>query len=429
MVFLTNKMEYWLECLFKNISRDDTNKGCVVASISKIEPPYYYHWTRDAGLIMLNLARIMLERDDLLTDRIRMKFIEYLNFEYECLCIKHECISGPGEAKYCVNATPFNEPWGRPQNDGPAIRIMGNLTIYELFKKEGLECVIHNLLLGAKNSIIINDIIYLLDNIGEECFDLWEEVKGHHFYTYMVQYHSLLKAKKYFETSINEFDVLFYESVQVRIDEKIEFLNNEINGMILNESVLSSKGNIEHYKREWLDTSIFLAILHTQDMRFIEHPCFQNSIYKMIMNFKDIYPINNENKFFWLGRYKEDVYYGGNPWILITIGFFEYVLRLKQEILKKDYIEITPLNIRFYKLFYKDSVIGKHDSKSSNFVNLNQALWRYCQKGFDWISKLEESQAEQIDRFSGEFISAENLTWNYSQILSYLFFYNKIISV
>lgn len=428
MVFLTHKIEYWLDCLLKNVSRDDTNKGCVVASISKENPPYYFHWTRDAGLVMLNLARIMLDRDDLLTDKIKMKFIEYLNFEYECLCIKHECISGPGEAKYCVNATPFKEPWGRPQNDGPAIRILGNLTIYELFKREELECVIHNLLLGAKNSIIVNDILYLLDNVGEECFDLWEEVKGHHFYTFMVQYHGLLKAKKYFQETRNEFDINFYSTIQEKLNSKIDYLNQQINQMILQDRVLSSSGNIQHYNREWFDTSIFLALLHTNDNRFMNHSVFHNSFYKMVMDFRDIYPINHDNKFYWMGRYKEDVYYGGNPWVLITVGFFEYILRLRQEILRSECLEVNPLNIRFYQLFYKDIELGKFCSKSTHYVNLNQALWRYCQKGYDWISKLEESQAEQVDKFRGDYISAENLTWNYSQILSFLFHYYKVIS-
>ena len=429
MVFLMHKINYWIESIFENMSRNDTNKGCIVASISKNDPPYYYHWTRDAGLVMLNLARIMLDKNSLFTDNIKIKFIEYLNFEYQCLSIKDQCISGSGEAKYCVNATPFSEPWGRPQNDGPAIRLLACLTIYKLFKKNGLESVIYNTLFGINNSIIVNDILYLLDNINESCYDLWEEVKGHHFYTFMVQYHSLIEAKCYFESSFNDFDKDFYENIKNDINDKIGFLDFKINSMISYDRVYSSIGDIENYNREWYDTSIFLAIMHTNDERYINNPIFLNSFYKMVMDFVDIYPINNNNNFFWMGRYKEDVYYGGNPWVLITVAFFEYIIRLRQLLISQEYVDIDPLNIRFFQLFYKDIELGKHNGKSTQFVNLIQSLLKYCKIGYDWVLGLEKSQAEQIDKFSGKYISAENLTWNYSQILSFLHQYNKMITI
>jgi len=41
-----------LELLLKNISPPATALGVVVASPSKVKPDYWYHWVRDAALVM-----------------------------------------------------------------------------------------------------------------------------------------------------------------------------------------------------------------------------------------------------------------------------------------------------------------------------------------------------------------------------------------
>ena len=40
-----------------------------------------------------------------------------------------------GEPKYNINCTPFNGDWGRPQNDGPALRGIMLYKIIELFQE------------------------------------------------------------------------------------------------------------------------------------------------------------------------------------------------------------------------------------------------------------------------------------------------------
>ena len=50
-------------------------------------------------------------------------FQSILNYiEIESKLQKLETISGLGEPKYNINCTAFNGSWGRPQNDGPALR-------------------------------------------------------------------------------------------------------------------------------------------------------------------------------------------------------------------------------------------------------------------------------------------------------------------
>ena len=42
-----------------------------------------------------------------------------------------------GEPKYNVNGTPFTGPWGRPQNDGPALRAITLIKFANHLIKEG----------------------------------------------------------------------------------------------------------------------------------------------------------------------------------------------------------------------------------------------------------------------------------------------------
>ena len=111
-----------------------------------------------------------------------------LYFQYIINYIENEAkiqnlntISGLGEPKYNINCTPYNGDWGRPQNDGPALRGIIMFQIIELFHK--YEIVIQQLIVP----IILKDLDYILQNYKKTSFDLWEECDGWHFYTRMVQ--------------------------------------------------------------------------------------------------------------------------------------------------------------------------------------------------------------------------------------------------
>ena len=50
--------------------------------------------------------------------QILIKYVNCESYELQNL----DTISGLGEPKYNANRTAFMENWGRPQNDGPALR-------------------------------------------------------------------------------------------------------------------------------------------------------------------------------------------------------------------------------------------------------------------------------------------------------------------
>ena len=118
--------------IFDNIHQKDISSGMVIASPSKEEPDYYYHWIRDSAIIMRILVKHYLNNNK--DFRCFKQIIDYIENEYHLQNI--DSISGLGEPKFNVDRTAFNFNWGRPQNDGPGLRGIVMLEIYQILKKD-----------------------------------------------------------------------------------------------------------------------------------------------------------------------------------------------------------------------------------------------------------------------------------------------------
>ena len=89
--------------------------GIIAASPSD-DPNYNYHWIRDSALVM-RVYIDLYSKDK--NDNYFKHLINYIENEYSLQDTK--TISGLGEPKYNVDGSAFNDAWGRPQNDGPAL--------------------------------------------------------------------------------------------------------------------------------------------------------------------------------------------------------------------------------------------------------------------------------------------------------------------
>jgi len=104
--------------IFEN-TNTTTNIGTIIASPSD-SPDYKYHWVRDSALVLTTIIDLYKSTND-------SKYFHYIiNYiENESKLQNLETITGIGEPKFNINCTPYNKPWGRPQNDGPALRSIG----------------------------------------------------------------------------------------------------------------------------------------------------------------------------------------------------------------------------------------------------------------------------------------------------------------
>jgi glucoamylase len=219
---------------------------------------------------------------------------------------------GLGEPKFLADGSQFNGAWGRPQRDGPALRAVALMTYSNYLIQHGRSAEAKTVIWP----IISNDLSYVGQYWNQTGFDLWEETEGSSFFTIQNQHRALVEGT----TLAKTLGVTCTGCNQA--PEILCFLQNFWNG----EYVVSNI-NVD-IARTGLDGNSILGSIATFD---IDAPCdsvtFQPCNSKSLANFKavvdsfrTIYAINAgipKNEGVAIGRYAEDVYFGGNPWFVV----------------------------------------------------------------------------------------------------------------
>jgi len=332
----------------------------ISASLS-YEPNYRYYWIRDSALVYRCLIDIYSHKYKSKPNVFLETFIIYL--ENETKIQNLNTLTGLGEPKLNIDYTPFNDSWGRPQNDGPPLRGLNMIKLYEIMKSKKYNSLCDNVILP----IIKRDLDYICNNYEKPSFDLWEEFYGWHFYTRVVQYKFIKESIKFFKNNN-----IYHELIEYLIDIQ----NNLIKDVKdhCDYSIISSF-NEEGEIIKKNDASIILAVCHTDfDTDIINLVGIDRFIQvskELVDYFKTKYNNLNVNM---IGRYENDKYYQGHIWILCSLGlaqFYQY-LRIDEE--EKKILE--------YVLNIDDNLI----------------------------------LAEQYDHDNKLQLSAEKLTWNYSEL-------------
>ena len=360
-----------------------TNKGIIIASPSTI-PPYKFHWIRDSALVM----RVFI---DMYTKTKESKYFEYIiNYiENEAKVQELKTLSGLGEPKINIDCSPFNGDWGRPQNDGPALRGIMMIKIINTFKYN-YDTLINKLI----SPIVIKDILYILDNYNKVSFDLWEEKLGWHFYTRIVQLKFLkdsiminkyLKLDKKLITKIEGVINQLFSSLDDHICE------NEDGKYII--SSFDESGKVIKYE----DAANLLAYCHIDYDKDIikKYPLHYilHTTKNLLSYFSEKY---NDEDNICIGRYINDKYYNGHAWIICTISLAQVYIELYKERNKK----------------IKRSSMDRATSNPNNdlFITANNILEKILTIDCDFLLP------EQFNPTNCEHLSAKKLTWNYSEL-------------
>ena len=105
--------------MMKNISPPGTKLGTVVASPSRNDPDYYFHWIRDASLT-INAVVGLAERSAGAEQAIYLSAIA----NFVSLSVDEQQRANLGEPRFNVDGSVDTIPWSRPQHDGPALRVI-----------------------------------------------------------------------------------------------------------------------------------------------------------------------------------------------------------------------------------------------------------------------------------------------------------------
>ncbi|MBK9322369.1 MAG: glycoside hydrolase family 15 protein [Bdellovibrionaceae bacterium] len=383
--------------LLSNLKDNSGREGVVIASPSRSNPNYYYHWVRDAGLVVREYVEEYKYTSDLSLKRDIRRFVQkWIQVEIEHQRTAGESWANLGEPIFTVDGRIYPHPWGRPQSDGPAIRALTMTEWALLMIQEGREEDARKLYGGKipAEGPIKKDLEYVAHHWFESNFDLWEEVKGVHFFTLMAQRIALVKGA----------DLAAYMGDHGASDyylRQADRIKSVLNSFYSAEKahLIPTINQVDGWKNKVseLDTASILAINYFSfdDVYSVDSLAAQNTAAQIVDVFRNLYKINSDkpNLAPMIGRYSEDVYdgngfSGGNPWYLTTHAMAEYLCRRD---LSKE-------------------------RTSPNLKKIPFSGWQFLERS----ASLADSKghfSEQADRVTGEPRGAADLTWSYASYL------------
>ncbi|GAA5837136.1 hypothetical protein JCM5353_007168 [Sporobolomyces roseus] len=412
-----------------------TKAGVIVASPSKTDPDYVYTWTRDSALTTHGLLEV--SDPGAQQDKTLAFLPDYINAQDILQHLSNPSgsfsdLSGLAEPKFNVDLTAFTGPWGRPQRDGPALRARALMKYVELYPSK-----ISSTLKSKIDSLILNDLDYTVRYWNTSGFDLWEEVNGSSFFTTLSHFHALAIGSAYFQSSNPTRSAQYFtESQRVRCFADSYWQAGASKTSYTSNFQLVGGSN----GRSGLDAnSIIAAQLYpaSPSVQYTSNPCddrffspcspkMLSSLLAVVESFRGVYPINKAResagaKAIAIGRYKEDVYYNGNPWHLTTLAPAEQLYRAVSVWNQYGQVNITSTSLGFFQNLVPGAAVGTYKKGDGNFEKVTAAVSKYAD---DFVAIVQQytpstgSLWEQYSKNDGSSLSARDLTWSYIAFLT-----------
>ncbi len=439
--WIQNQYSKSVRGMMSNISRSDTARGVVVASPSKSDPDYFYHWVRDAGLVMEVVVSLYekspSQQEQHLYFQTLMDFVGFSRQNQMTPTLS----PGLGEPKFYVDGRAYDRPWGRPQNDGPAIRASTLIRFANLLLAQGNEELVRKKLYRNEipaHTVIKADLEFIAHHWRSSSFDPWEEVSGQHFYVRMVQRRALLEgaflAFRLGDPGAAEFYLQQAELLQTEIMKHWDSGRNHL------VATLHRDGGID-YKHSGLDLSIVLGALHGNTYDGFLSPSSDlilATAHRLRESFERGYAINQKSLHQGarlgtaIGRYPEDRYNGytteseGNPWVLGTAAFAELYFEAAREWDRVGVVEVTALNLPFLRSLgsARQDELRVGDLIKKGDHRFAELLQRIRRSGDEFLRRIQYhsnpdlSLAEQLNRYTGFQQGAPDLTWSYASFIT-----------
>ncbi len=412
------------ERMYRNISPAGAVPGTILASPSKENPNYYYYWVRDGALVMQSILGLYEEQKSLESLTTLMQFVTYSRDN------QAKAAHNLGEPRFNVDGTVNTEPWGRPQNDGPALRALVLTRFAQNLLAKGDRAYVERELYSAKipaDTVIKTDLEYVAHHWREKCIDLWEEIWGQHFFTRAVQLAALKEGAKLANRMNDPGAANFYLVQAKALESELMKHWSESRGHYL--ATLDSDAGPDHQKPTELDTSVILAALAVEQSTgplSITDGRILATAEKLEQTFSVLYGVNRDTSVGTaIGRYSEDYYFGGNPWVLTTAAFAELHYKLAARLQTARTFVLDREQARFFSRL-KDgvSIRAGVDLADANNESLREFIIASLKEKADGFMKRirlhvneDGSFSEQYHRDTGFMISAYDLTWSYASFL------------
>ncbi|KAJ1947609.1 hypothetical protein FBU59_001859 [Linderina macrospora] len=442
--WVNTETTYAMNGVLANISPSGAAAGSVQAAPSTSNPDYRYHWVRDAGITLYEVSGWLNSTSDSSAAAVyKKKLSDYATFSRTIQTVSSP--SGLGTAKFNMDGTAYTGAWCNPQRDGAAMRAVSLISYARYLKSLGQDVSAYYDGKNPTSSVIKADLEYVANNWNADAqgCDIWEEVRGHHFYTRMIQRRAMIEGAQ-FATQMNDPGAASWYNTQATAitSGMASFWSGSI---IL--PTISQNGGVS--KPANIDAQVFLAALHAgleDGFYTVDSDRMLATIVQHIAKFNSIYAINTATSTTIsstsvpigaaLGRYPEDTYNGyssgqqGNPWTLITSGMAEYHYRLISTWNKSGKVVVTQAVANFlsqltslYGITFSNSYsVGS--TYSSGSATFNEILANTMLGGDRYMARVARhtdsngKMWEEWNLSSGYGQGAPDLTWSYGAHVS-----------
>jgi glucoamylase len=401
------------------------------------DPDYFFHWFRDSSLVIdalrvafgqglvdekkaleklrefvdftrglqnLNGQKFLQQHD--YESSTQPTFLQYLRPKEEIARISNNSIFA--ETRVNPDGTFDVTRWPRPQMDGPALLILTLLRWLE--DSPALDTTLHNNI----EKLLIDNLDFTSRYMQEMSFDIWEEEKGFHYYTQLVQREALEKGADWLALQGDSIRANIYRrnrddlTIQLAAywDAPLGYLRSRLN---------VAQGNDD----KSLDIAVVFAVIHTA--RFSgAHSVLDLKVQATITALEELfeaeYLINQrrpDDHGPALGRYKNDAYYSGGAYFFSTLAAAEFYFRLAIALQKGGILRIMPENARFCQrlgVTKETSLKAQIDAARARGDAILRMVQTYTLENGDL--------SEQFDQKTGAQTSAKHLTWSYGAFIT-----------
>jgi glucoamylase len=393
------------------------------------DPDYFFHWFRDAAIIVdaLRVAATKQLETGVAAERLRefvdfeqalrkldgrelvrrghfrkevqLSFLQYVRPDDEIEAVFGGAVLG--EARVNPDGTLDFTRWARPQNDGPALQALA------LTRWRSAHPDLDEHLKAAMLELVIGDLDFIRARVGERCFDIWEEEPAYHYYTQLGQAEALARGAEWLAESDDNVRASDCSSAADALAPSLDAYWSAGDGYYRSRTAVVSGAE------KALDIAVVLGVLHAGRMRgahSVLDPKAQATLTALEDLFEAEYPINRDRPPQHgpaMGRYASDAYFGGNPWYLATLATAEFYFKLAIVLLSGAPMPETADNVRFRERLSGDSPAAAAFKRGDSFMRTVQA---YTPSAGDL--------SEQFDRATGAQTSAKHLAWSYAAFIT-----------
>jgi glucoamylase len=410
-------------------------KGSIVASpvlaAYDPDPDYFFHWFRDSAVV-IDAVRLLLADGSLSPASALEYFRDFVHFSLSLLNLDgRSLVESPGwragvapdfakfvrtdadlgavhgglvsaEARVNPDGTLDISNWGRPQHDGPPLRL---LAVLRWLRTVTLDSSLRE----AVATLVRADIAFTRDRWRIPSVDIWEEEKGHHYYTLRVAAAALEEGAGWLEAQgggqcNNDGRNDAREAQLCRADAQA--ILQMLDGYWLADAGYYRSRVLESGVRSTkeLDIALIFAASHGVGQNeggggahTVHDPRMQATLSRLEALFDAEYPLNRNrpaSRGPAMGRYRGDVYYSGGAYYFSTLAAAEFCYR---------------------------AAVGPHVGRNERPVFLDQSLMDRGDAFLETVRAFTPpsgAMSEQFDQKTGVQTSARHLAWSYAAFIS-----------